>query len=70
MRHESNLSQKQLRQFEVKGYVKMIERILDVPVSGKSGDPALTSALDVIKSRLAERTAQEQKAIMPAPEPK
>lgn len=30
-RHESNISTKKLNQYEVRGYDKMIERILDVP---------------------------------------
>ena len=30
-RHESNISRKRLNQYEVGGYDKMIERILDVP---------------------------------------
>lgn len=50
-RHMSGMSKKKLSQYEVRGYDKMIERILDVPEAEKE-NPQLRSALAVIKNRI------------------
>ena len=53
-RFEENLSSKQLRQFEVKGYDQMINRMLDIPISktDEDNDPRLKNALALIKKQL------------------
>ena len=62
-RHTSGMSKKKLSQYEVRGYDKMIERILDVPDAEKE-NPQLKSALAVIKNRIQGGTkSQAVKAI-------